>query len=166
MTGDLVNNRATEVEPHMPALAGRSNAPCSALRLMTTARRGLAEFLVVDDHDVALRHRVAAAHGIAVCLTRADHHTGTDRLAEAAAQLGFAPDAIVVNVQGDEPLLEPALIARMAALLASRDDASIAPMVSVSVRVSRNHTKLSGAFPPTPAAPSTSHRSHVSRSRA
>src|SRR6185369_306629 len=55
--------------------------------------------------------RIAAAveaHGISACMTRSDHPTGTDRLAEAAAQMGLDDDAIVVNVQGDEPLLEPA----------------------------------------------------------
>jgi len=68
----------------------------------------------------------ARAHGVDACLTRSDHPTGTDRLAEAAVALGLADDAIVVNVQGDEPLLAPALVARMAALLASRPDAAIA----------------------------------------
>ena len=50
------------------------------------------------------------ANGIAACLTSADHPTGTDRLAEAARQLRLPDDAIVVNVQGAEPLLSPALI--------------------------------------------------------
>ncbi len=73
--------------------------------------------------------RIAAAveaHGIKACMTRADHPTGTDRLAEAAAQMGLADDAIIVNVQGDEPLLEPALIRAMAELLAARPEAAIA----------------------------------------
>ena len=73
--------------------------------------------------------RIAAAveaHGISACMTRSDHPTGTDRLAEAAAQMGLDDDAIVVNVQGDEPLLEPALIRSMAELLASHPEASIA----------------------------------------
>jgi 3-deoxy-manno-octulosonate cytidylyltransferase (CMP-KDO synthetase) len=68
----------------------------------------------------------ARAHGVEALMTRADHPTGTDRLAEAAALLGLSPDAIVVNVQGDEPLLEPPLIRRMAELLARHADASIA----------------------------------------
>ena len=53
-----------------------------------------------------------ARTAIDACMTRADHPTGTDRLAEAAAALGLADDEIVVNVQGDEPLLEPALMRR------------------------------------------------------
>src|SRR5207247_11023631 len=67
-----------------------------------------------------------AAHGIAAVLTRADHATGTDRLAEAAQQLGLSPQDIVVNVQGDEPLLEPALIRRIAEVLAASPDSAIA----------------------------------------
>jgi 3-deoxy-manno-octulosonate cytidylyltransferase (CMP-KDO synthetase) len=73
--------------------------------------------------------RIAAAveaHGISACMTRSDHATGTDRLAEAAAQMGLDDDAIVVNVQGDEPLLEPALMRAMAELLAAHPEASIA----------------------------------------
>ena len=59
-------------------------------------------------------------------MTRADHPTGTDRLAEAALALGLPDDAIVVNVQGDEPLLDPALMRRMAELLAEKPEAAIA----------------------------------------
>ena len=51
------------------------------------------------------------AHGIAAQLTRADHQSGTDRVNEIAQQRGWPDDAIVVNVQGDEPLMPPALIA-------------------------------------------------------
>ena len=67
--------------------------------------------VATDDERIAA---AVVAHGFAACMTRADHPTGTDRLAEAAAQLGLPDDAIVVNVQGDEPLLEPALIRGMA----------------------------------------------------
>jgi 3-deoxy-manno-octulosonate cytidylyltransferase (CMP-KDO synthetase) len=79
--------------------------------------------VATDDARIA---DAARAHGVDACLTRSDHPTGTDRLAEAAIALGLADDAIVVNVQGDEPLLAPALVARMAALLASRPEAAIA----------------------------------------
>jgi 3-deoxy-manno-octulosonate cytidylyltransferase (CMP-KDO synthetase) len=63
-----------------------------------------------------------AAHGVQAIATRADHLSGSDRLAEAAAVLGLAGDDIVVNVQGDEPLIEPALIDACAAALAQRSD--------------------------------------------
>jgi 3-deoxy-manno-octulosonate cytidylyltransferase (CMP-KDO synthetase) len=95
------------------------------VRVAENARRSGAARVVIATDDVRIRD-AAIAHGIEACMTRADHPTGTDRLAEAAAALGLAADAIVVNVQGDEPLLAPALIARMAELLASRPDAAIA----------------------------------------
>lgn len=63
-----------------------------------------------------------AAHGVTALLTRADHPSGSDRLAEACEQLGLTDDELVVNVQGDEPLVDPALIAAVATQLAQRPD--------------------------------------------
>jgi 3-deoxy-manno-octulosonate cytidylyltransferase (CMP-KDO synthetase) len=57
------------------------------------------------------------AHGVQAVLTRDDHATGSDRLAEACALLGLDGQRVVVNVQGDEPLIEPGLIDACAALL-------------------------------------------------
>jgi 3-deoxy-manno-octulosonate cytidylyltransferase (CMP-KDO synthetase) len=79
--------------------------------------------VATDDERIA---RAVRAHGFEACMTRADHASGTDRIAEAAAQLGLAADAIVVNVQGDEPLIAPRLIASVAAALAERPEASAA----------------------------------------
>jgi 3-deoxy-manno-octulosonate cytidylyltransferase (CMP-KDO synthetase) len=84
-----------------------------------------ADRVVVATDDIRIKAAVET-HGIAACLTVADHATGTDRLAEAAQQLGLADDAIVVNVQGDEPLLSSALIRAVAELLAAHPDAAIA----------------------------------------
>lgn len=56
-------------------------------------------------------------HGGRALMTRADHPSGTDRIAEAATALGFGAQEIVVNVQGDEPLIAPGLIAKVAATL-------------------------------------------------
>lgn len=95
------------------------------VRVADRARESGADRVVIATDDERVM-AAARAHGVEALMTRADHPTGTDRLAEAAALLGLSPDAIVVNVQGDEPLLEPALIRRMAELLARHADASIA----------------------------------------
>lgn len=68
----------------------------------------------------------ARAHHIEAVMTRADHPTGTDRLAEAVEILGLADDGIVVNVQGDEPLIPPAMIAAVARRLAGSPDCAMA----------------------------------------
>lgn len=66
------------------------------------------------------------AYDVECILTSTDHATGTDRLAEAAVRLQLAPDQIVVNVQSDEPLLPPAVMAQVADLLNRRADCEIA----------------------------------------
>ena len=76
---------------------------------------GAARVLVAGDcADIAA---ACNAHGVEFCLTRSDHPSGTDRIAEAAARIGLPPAAVIVNVQGDEPLIAPALIAATAALV-------------------------------------------------
>ena len=65
------------------------------------------------------------AHGVQAILTRADHASGSDRLAEACTALGLDGDDIVVNVQGDEPLMDPDLVNAVAALLPTRPEASM-----------------------------------------
>jgi 3-deoxy-manno-octulosonate cytidylyltransferase (CMP-KDO synthetase) len=57
------------------------------------------------------------SHDVAAVLTRVDHESGSDRLAQACDLLGLSDDALVVNVQGDEPLMDPALVSAVAALL-------------------------------------------------
>jgi 3-deoxy-manno-octulosonate cytidylyltransferase (CMP-KDO synthetase) len=66
--------------------------------------------------------------GAEVLLTRAEHESGTDRLAEVADKLGLASDAIVVNVQGDEPLIPPLVINQVALNLAAHPEAAIATL--------------------------------------
>jgi 3-deoxy-manno-octulosonate cytidylyltransferase (CMP-KDO synthetase) len=95
------------------------------VRVAERARESGAERIVVATDDERIRAAVTA-HGFESVMTRADHATGTDRLAEAAVRLRLAADHIVVNVQGDEPLLEPALIRQMARLLAGAGDAAMA----------------------------------------
>lgn len=79
--------------------------------------------VVAADSDSIVQ--ACRAHSVEAVLTRADHATGSDRLAEACELLGLADEAIVVNVQGDEPLVEPALIDAVAAQLEARPEASI-----------------------------------------
>ena len=64
-------------------------------------------------------------HGIRALLTQVDHTSGSDRLAEASALLGLGPNELVVNVQGDEPLINPLLIDQVAQLLVQRPMASM-----------------------------------------
>ncbi|CAN7410015.1 3-deoxy-manno-octulosonate cytidylyltransferase [Variovorax sp. LjRoot290] len=94
------------------------------VRVAQRALQSSAERVVVAADDARI---VAAceAHGVQALLTRTDHASGSDRLAEACAQLGLADDAIVVNVQGDEPLIDPALIDAVAHTLASHPDAAM-----------------------------------------
>ena len=84
---------------------------------------GAARVVVAADDARILE--ACAAHGIEALATRADHPSGSDRLAEACEQLGLDGDDIVVNVQGDEPLIAPTLINAVAALLAANAEASM-----------------------------------------
>jgi 3-deoxy-manno-octulosonate cytidylyltransferase (CMP-KDO synthetase) len=74
---------------------------------------GAARIVVATDHADILA--ACAAHGVEACMTRADHPSGTDRIAEVARTLGLPDDAVVVNLQGDEPLIDPALLSACAA---------------------------------------------------
>jgi 3-deoxy-manno-octulosonate cytidylyltransferase (CMP-KDO synthetase) len=73
----------------------------------------------------------AALAGFEVCMTSQDHQSGTERLAEVCRHYGFASDTIIVNVQGDEPLIPPAIIRQVADNLA----AATAPMATLSVPI-------------------------------
>ena len=76
-----------------------------------------AQVIVATDHaDI---YAACMQHGIAVRMTRADHPSGSDRIAEVAAALGLSDEAVVVNVQGDEPLIDPELVNATAALIDS-----------------------------------------------
>jgi 3-deoxy-manno-octulosonate cytidylyltransferase (CMP-KDO synthetase) len=87
-----------------------------------------AEMVVVATDHQEIADAVAAL-GFKVCTTSPAHETGTDRIAEAVTLLGLKPDEIVVNVQGDEPLIDPQLIRKVAGELALRPNASIATAV-------------------------------------
>ena len=86
-------------------------------------KSGAAQVVVAADAPEILA--ACAAHGVRAIPTRADHASGSDRLAEACATLGLDGADVVVNVQGDEPLIDPGLIDAVAGLLSNQ---SLAPM--------------------------------------
>lgn len=89
---------------------------------------GAAEVCVATDDE-----RIAAAvrdTGASVELTTTDHESGTDRIAEVTAKRQWPDDAIVVNLQGDEPLMPPRLVSQVASLLSSDVEASVATLVT------------------------------------
>jgi 3-deoxy-manno-octulosonate cytidylyltransferase (CMP-KDO synthetase) len=90
------------------------------VRVAHNAARSSATRVVVAADDVRIVE-ACTLHGVEALLTRNDHDTGSDRLAEACALLGLDGRDLVVNVQGDEPLLDPQMIDACAALLAQRD---------------------------------------------
>jgi 3-deoxy-manno-octulosonate cytidylyltransferase (CMP-KDO synthetase) len=89
---------------------------------------GASEVVLATDDE-----RIAAAVAdlpVRTVMTRPDHHSGTERISEAAELLGWADDTIVVNLQGDEPLIPPDLKRRLARLLARQDVAEVATLAA------------------------------------
>ena len=91
------------------------------------ATRSSAARVVIATDDERIRS-VAEAFGAEVCMTAATHPSGTDRLQETVAALGLPGEAIVVNVQGDEPLIPPEVIDQVAANLARAADCGMATL--------------------------------------
>lgn len=91
------------------------------VRVAQRAALSSAQAVVVAADDPAIV-TACQAHGVRALLTRSDHATGSDRLAETCVLLGLVGSDIVVNVQGDEPLIEPSLIDACAHLLARHRD--------------------------------------------
>ena len=94
------------------------------VRVAQRAAQSTARRVVVAADDVRVV-QACQAHGIEALLTRQDHVSGSDRLAEACELLGLPDEALVVNVQGDEPLIPPVLIDEVARVLAERPEASM-----------------------------------------
>jgi len=108
--------------PHKP-LADIGGAPMVVRVAQRALHSAAAQVVVAADHPSIVQ--ACQAHGIQAILTRQDHPSGSDRLAEACQMLSLADDALVVNVQGDEPLMDPALINQVAHLLFARPEASM-----------------------------------------
>ena len=105
--------------PNKP-LADIAGLPMIVRVAQRAGQSSAAAVVVAADHaDIVA---ACAAHGVRAVLTRTDHATGSDRLAEACALLSLDGDDMVVNVQGDEPLIDPALVDACATLLAQRGD--------------------------------------------
>ncbi len=108
------------------------------------AQSGAARVVVAcDDPRIAA---ACATHGVQSVLTRADHPSGSDRLAEACTLLALDGDDVVVNVQGDEPLIDPALVRRCAELLSERPDCVMStaahPLADVAEYLDPNVVKV------------------------
>lgn len=110
------------------------------------AKKSAASRVVIATDDARIVE-ACQAFGAEVLLTDPGHNSGTDRLAEVATQLQLAPDAIVVNVQGDEPLIPPAIIDQVAVNLAAHPEAGIAtlaePIDSIETLFNPNAVKVS-----------------------
>lgn len=125
-------------------LADLAGAPMVVRVAQRAARSSAAAvFVAADDARIVA---ACEAHGVHALTTRGDHASGSDRLAEACERLGLDGDTIVVNVQGDEPLIDPALIDACAALLHTRTDCVMAtaahPIGDVADFVNPNVVKL------------------------
>ncbi|MDY6943469.1 MAG: 3-deoxy-manno-octulosonate cytidylyltransferase [Pseudomonadota bacterium] len=121
----------------VPARHGASRLPGKPLRDLAgrpliwhvyqrACESGASEVVIATEHDLV--RDAAEGFGAQVCMTRVDHASGTDRIAEVAEQCGWDDDEIVVNLQGDEPLMPGENIARVAQNLALSDLADIATL--------------------------------------
>ena len=88
------------------------------------AKSGAREIVIATDFEKIIQ--VANQHDFQAVMTRINHASGTDRIAEVAQKLHWSDDEIVVNVQGDEPLIDPKLIQEVAQHLANSSDAVMA----------------------------------------
>jgi 3-deoxy-manno-octulosonate cytidylyltransferase (CMP-KDO synthetase) len=105
--------------PRKP-LADIAGLPMIVRVAQRAALSGAARVVVAADDDEIVA--ACRRHGVDAVLTRVDHASGSDRLAEACTVLGIDGGATVVNVQGDEPLIDPALVVRCARLLDEHPD--------------------------------------------
>jgi 3-deoxy-manno-octulosonate cytidylyltransferase (CMP-KDO synthetase) len=130
----------------IPARLGSSRLPNKPLadlagvpmvvRVAQRVREGVSantRVIVAGDHDSILQ--ACQEHGIESVLTRQDHPSGSDRLAEACDILGLQNDDIVVNVQGDEPLMDPSLVQAVASILRATPQASMGTAAHVITEV-------------------------------
>jgi 3-deoxy-manno-octulosonate cytidylyltransferase (CMP-KDO synthetase) len=129
----------TALKVVIPARFGSTRLPAKAIAdiggrpmiqwVLDAALRSRAQEVIVATDDARVAQAIDVTNRKAsVVMTRTDHMSGTDRIAEVAVVRGWADADIVVNVQGDEPLLPPALIDQVAELLASDARAHLATL--------------------------------------
>ena len=108
------------------------------------ALSGAADVVVATDHEAIFQ--ACERFGVKAIMTSPEHPTGTDRLAETVEKMGLPDEAIVVNVQGDEPLIPPEIVSEVADLLASHPECGIAtaahPIDSIEEFMSPNVVKV------------------------
>lgn len=114
-------------------------------RVWQQAQKSSASELVIATDDQRILD-VCEGFGARVVMTRSDHESGTDRLAEVAGILQWPADAIVVNVQGDEPLIPPVVIDQVARNLAAHPEAAMAtlaePVEDMATLMNNNVVKV------------------------
>jgi 3-deoxy-manno-octulosonate cytidylyltransferase (CMP-KDO synthetase) len=139
----------------IPARLGSTRLPEKPLRMLAgrpmiawvadRARAAGARAVVVATDSPRIADAVAG-QGVETCLTRADHLSGTDRLAEVADRMAWPDDLVVVNLQGDEPLAPPRGIRHVADVLVAHPKASVAtlaaPLASVAQLFDPNCVKV------------------------
>ena len=90
---------------------------------------GAAKIVIATD-DARIED-AAAGFNATVCMTDAGHNSGTERIAEVTTRMGWDDDAVIVNVQGDEPLIPPSLISQVAAGLSQHPQAAVATLATL-----------------------------------
>ena len=117
----VIPARYASTRLHGKALVDIAGLPMVVHVAQRAQHSGAAEVLIATDDERIMS--AAQAHGCQATMTRADHVSGTDRIAEVAARRGWGDEQIVVNVQGDEPCIEPELIRDVAQVLEDRPQA-------------------------------------------
>ena len=120
----VIPARFASTRLHGKPLADIAGKPMVVRVAEQAAKSGAQQVVIATDH--AEVKRVAEQHGCHALMTRIDHAQGTDRIAEVVELLKLKDDAIIVNVQGDEPLIDPALIRAVAFALVANADAAMA----------------------------------------
>ena len=114
------------------------------VHVLERARESGADRIIVatDHEDVA---RAVEAAGGEVCMTRADHQSGTERLAEVVEKCAFSDDTIIVNIQGDEPMIPPAIVRQVAENLAASKLHFVVQTASIDTGIGQRDEHLKSA---------------------